>query len=908
MERRTFLGLAGLSLCSGLVEPAACFADSSEETAAYGSGHFGDWITDSFGLPAYRYTCNQIKDPKAFSAVDKAWRAATDHPHQVGNDRIVAVASNYGYVQVRQDEGSPKFLNDYSPDDGRYGGGIGFLADESDLLSTYYTGAADSFDRVFGMGYLRKKVTGHKYAIDQVIFAPFGDDPVMVSQVTITNRTEHVARPRWIEYWGCHHYQFSYRSFMEAAVLGDATASPKLRRAFADRFKHRFQAIKAGRGLIETQTFQGRSPEEEDSWLKVQAALAANPNNFFGGPVPPLPPAANMDDLHPPATFLVSLDAPCDGFTTDGASFFRGGIENAQGPARVLDNDLTTSGPGSALLLARNLILQPGESRTLYFLYGYLPAGFDLDTLVTRYEQDYASAWARSSAHWNQAGLRLKTQAEPWVERETAWSSYYLRSALTYDSYFHEHILSQGAPYQYIAGLQGAARDPLQHALPLVFSDPGIVRQVLRYTLKEMQPDGSLPYGVVGNGVPMPCRYRPSDLELWLLWLASEYVLATRDTKFLDETLTGATDATTVRALLARAYLRITTVIGVGKHDLMRLLNGDWNDSIVVNRLPPPQVAEVLRQGESVLNAAMAAYVLAYYARMLEFVGSTAPASEASAKAEAQKQAVRGQWAGQWFRRAWLGETLGWSGEKQMWLEPQPWAMISGSATPEQAATLVTSIDTFARRSSPLGAPLQSQPDQTMKDDSGVGTNGGIFAAINGTLIWALALNNGEMAWDEWKKNTLARHAAVYPDLWFGIWSGPDAYNSIHSRDPGGTGLDFPVLNMHSHTWPLYSSTKLLGLEFHSDGLRFHPTIPLSQYEFSSPLVGFEKTSRGYSGWYAPTIAGRWSIRIRLPHADLVRMKQVQINGVNHVLQPTEQGVQFSGQSQPAKPLRWRLI
>ena len=31
----------------------------------FGSGHFGEWITDQFGLPAYRYTCNQISDPKA---------------------------------------------------------------------------------------------------------------------------------------------------------------------------------------------------------------------------------------------------------------------------------------------------------------------------------------------------------------------------------------------------------------------------------------------------------------------------------------------------------------------------------------------------------------------------------------------------------------------------------------------------------------------------------------------------------------------------------------------------------------------------------------------------------------------------------------------------------------------------
>ena len=149
-----------------------------------------------------------------------------------------------------------------------------------------------------------------------------------------------------------------------------------------------------------------------------------------------------------------------------------------------------------------------------------------------------------------------------------------------------------------------------------------------------------------------------------------------------------------------------------------------------------------------------------------------------------------------------------------------------------------------------------------MKDDPGVGTNGGVFAAISGTLIWALAQVNGSMAWDEWKKNSLARHAELYPEMWFGIWSGPDAYNSVLSKNPGWTPPDFPVLNMHPHAWPLYSAAKLLGLEFHGNGVSFRPDLPLPAYEFSSPLLGFEKSKDGFSGWYAPEEAGHWHIDI----------------------------------------------
>lgn len=944
MERRKFLELAGVGLSSALVWPrlaaatgissSAVNADRARPTGIpFGSGHFGDWFDDEFGLPAYRYTCDQITDPKAITPVHPEWRAPTDHTHQVGNNRLVAAVSNYGYVQVRQDEGSPKFLNDYSPEDLHYGAGVGFLADGDNILSTYYSGNNDSFERIMGVGYLRKRVTGPRHSVDQVIFAPFGDDPVLISQVTITNHSGSSSRPRWVEYWGAHNYQFSYRSLMEGVVRGGMTKAAKLRRDFGKRFTHHFATIHSHAGLMETQAFLGRTPEEEQTWQKVQVYLKDHPTGFYGPQVPPLPPHATMEDLNPPPTFLVSLDAPADGFATNAAEFFQGGIENPQGMAVGLNNDLGYTGPESALLLERQLALNPGESRTIYFLYGYLPQGFEVDKLIAKYSENPGTQWKDSSDKWKQDGLRFRTKSAPWVEREVTWHHYYLRSDLTYDSFFNEHILSQGHVYQYIMGFQGAARDPLQHALPFIFSDPGLVREIVRYTLKEIQPDGSLPYGIVGSSVPMPCIYRPSDLEMWVLWLASEYVLATRDKEFLDEKIPlyphrqVESGDPTVRGLLARSYRHLTVGIGVGRHGLMRLSNGDWNDNVVVGNVPPAQFAEVRKVGESVLNAAMACYVLDYYARMLKSVGDTTLAEDAHSNAEAQRRAVREQWAGQWFRRAWLDEKLGWIGEDQIWLETQPWAIIGGAATPDQTDTLVAALNQLVRKPSPIGALLQNTGVAAMDSPVGQGTNGGIWPAINGTLVWALAMVNGSMAWDEWKKNSLAYHAQAYPDIWYGIWSGPDTYNSVLSKYPGQTmfsepnssdpkaradfGLfwtDFPVMNMHPHAWPLYSSAKLLGLEFDERGVTFQPNLPLEEYEFTSPLLGFKRSAGGYSGWYAPAKAGSWEIEMKLSGSELQRQLQLQVNGVAQQATRLDHGIRFRGESKPGEPLRWEIL
>jgi len=934
--RRRFLGAVGLTAggwrammgpTRGAGKGAPPVGPQAPGAKPYGSGYFGEWIEDPFGLPAYRYTCDQASDARARSPVNPEFRAPTNHTHQVGNDRLVAAVSNYGYVQVRQDEGSPKFLNDFSPERGLYGGGIGYLTDGRTVLSTYYPGNGEAFERTFGVGYLRKKVTGSGYIIDQVIFAPFGDDPVLISQATLTNQGTSSADLRWVEYWGAQAYQFSYRSFMESAAMMDQRKAPELRRRFAERFTHRFQLLDGPSGLLESKQFQGRAPEDEKIWAGLQKFMAANPSTFLGPAFEAPTPDAAMEDLNPPPTFLLSLDAAADAFSTNARTFFgTGGVRAPSGLAEPLDGRLDTAGPEAALLLERRVSLKPGETRTLYFAYGYLPQDVELEKLTAKYRHEASALWARSSDAWKRDGLQFSVASEPWVKREVTWHHYYLRSNLTYDDFFREHILSQGHVYQYLMGFQGAARDPLQHALPFVFTRPEIVREVLRYTLKEVHEDGFVPYGIVGHGMPMPVIFRPSDQQLWLLWLASEYVLATRDTAFLREELPTyplygpKAGKATVRDLLARCYRQLVEVIGTGEHGLMRLSNGDWNDNAVVGFVPPNLFEEVRKRAESVLNAAMATYVLDHYARLLDYVGDASAAAEARARAEAQRQAVRAQWTGQWFRRAWLTPELGWIGEDQIWLEPQPWAIIGGAATPQQARTLVQALDEKVRRPSPLGAMLHSKGVPKMSVTLGDGTNAGVWPSINGTLIWALAKVDAQRAWDEWKKNSLARHAATYPEIWYGIWSGPDTYNSVLSQHPGetmrqedmgGLGMswvDFPVMNMHPHAWPLYSAVKLFATEFSKEGVELAPALPVDSYRFESPLLGLAKSSQGYEGWYAPLGAGRWTVALRLPPEEAARFKNAVINGKKRRLAPSADGVvKLIGESFAGKPLRWSL-
>jgi hypothetical protein len=925
----TALGVAvvGPGWRSARASEAAGSQSSGAQLPIDGSGHFGTWFEDEFGLPAYRYTCNQTTDPAAQTPVTPGILGSTEHIHQVGNDRITAIVSNFGHVRVRQDEGVPKFLNDFDPTTSQFGGGFGYLTDGDETLSTYYDGSNPALERIFGAGYFRKRASSQNYSVEQTICAPFGDDPVLLSQVTIQNRSAARAKVRWIEYWGCQPYEFSFRAFIESfAGLGTPV---ELRRQFGRLFGHKVSSVNGLQGLLETKEFTERAVQDDAVWYRMKEQLKTHPNPFLSA-IDESTPGTAFDTAEVPPTFLISLDAPASSVSTDGEAFFgAGGPSNPEGLDEDWDGLRNVNGPHfvsphTVLLLERALDLAPGEKRTLSFLYGYLPEGFKLDALIARYKAKPADILGRSSAEWKSRGMRFDVVAEPWVKRESAWNHYSLRSSLTYDDFFGEHILNQNGFYEYVMGFQGAARDPLQHCLPFIFSDPDIVKSVLRYTLKEVRDDGSIPYAIVGHGAIAPIvSDNVSDVPLWLLWAVSEYVLATRDLKFLDEQIPASYSKTagrkdSVRNLLARCFRHQTDNVGTGKHGLVRMLNDDWNDGLIAT-YAQSVMAECVEQGESVLNTAMSAWVLDFYARMLRFAGDGSGLIEKlTATAGQARTAAQAQWTGKWLKRAWMGPTMGWLGESTLWIEPQPWAILGGVTTPEQTGEVIRAMNELLR-TGPMGAAQMSDgPDTRQGTPNDVGSleRGAIWPSLNQTLVWALAGVDPAMAWDEWKKNSFRAHANAYPDIWYGIWSGPDSWNSTLSKHPGATandpyfhGTDFPVLNVHSHACFLYSAVKLLGIDFTENGFNVSPELAAGEYRFDSPLFGVSRSASGkYEGWYAPSQPAAWTIQIQLPEEIAKRMSRAEVNGVAGPMKRIgNRMIALEGASEAGKPLRWTL-
>lgn len=457
---------------------------------------------------------------------------------------------------------------------------------------------------------------------------------------------------------------------------------------------------------------------------------------------------------------------------------------------------------GEPLTAAVDVDLPPGGRTTVWFRFGLL------DGPLPRPEPIYAGTLAALRER-----LPLHTGSS-----EIAWHAAMLTGGACVDGVLGGHTLNQGSAYSFRHGFNGAARDPLQHALPLVHLEPDLALSVLRNTCAWGSPDGDLPYALDGRKQPWTQLFRPSDQNLWALWLAAEYAAATGDLAAFDRPVPyhpchGA-EPVPLGENLRRQFRFFADEVGVGEHGHVRILNADWNDLAITESGVDREL--MIERGESVLNSAMAAWVLPVYAGLAERLGDRSTASEARERAADLRERVANEWNGRWFRRAHApgGAPIG---DHDLWLEVQPWAILCGAATSEQARALLATIDERCRAGSPLGARHRWPAGPTSQ----------VWFSVNMTLVWAASRHDQDLAWDEWRRMTLHAHSAVHPGIWTGTVSGPDCYLGPESDRPGETWAlpdvgvamqAYPVANLHSHSQPLLGYLRLLGVEPLADG------------------------------------------------------------------------------------------
>src|SRR4051794_36930903 len=801
------------------------------QAASYGSGVFGTWGADHGGLRLSRYT---IEEDKAPAAAQPELGGKRDAWHQLGNDHVVANAYNHGYVQLWSQDRLYQWANYYEAGGKHFSGGFGWLRTDGRTYSTLYDDRPAGTDpaRDFGTGYFARTTPAGGIDVGERTYAPFGDDPVLLHEITLHNTTRATKRASWVEYWDVNPY---------------------------------FPGSHTHLGL------------EAPVWDGGARTLS----------VRQLPSAQDTDPL---TIYAAALTGPLDGYETSSSVFFGAGsrAEPAEVAADKLSGSLAPPVPdgnlGQTLFAFRAPVtLAPGETVTLRYAYG-MARGATVAPLVTKYRAvaDPAGtserAWADFVPHAD-FGPRYD-----WLARELAWDAYMVRSGTTYEECAGRHIISQGGYYQYDLDFQGAFRDPLQHMLPLVYAAPGIARDVIAYSAQEQPANGGqIPYAVI----PQCQRFdlgTSDDLDLWLLLSAAEYGLATRDLRLFDEKVKWSDNGdATLWEHLEAAFAHQETQRGPHGGYIIGG-TGDWSDFST----------QFLQMTESMLVAAQAAVIYPRLAELADARGDKAFAGALRDTARGLRDVLKREWTGKgWYSRGYSGDRQ--LGQGVIYGEPQPWALLAGVADDKQRATLVANIRRFLTGVGAPGGPskIGSSQSPAARDpgvtetsaggDSGVGDGhavyvGGSWFAVNGWLAWALgAIGDREYAFDELVRNTLATHATVYPDHWDGVISTDDACRSWYSKDPANCGVGLSTAYagqiMHQPAWALFDAVKLAGVEPTADGYRIVPSLPMKSFSFELPRVGVTAAPGALRGYVRPEAGGVLRMRVAAPAGAVARVE-----------------------------------
>jgi Glycosyl hydrolase 36 superfamily, catalytic domain/Glycosyltransferase family 36 len=874
--------LAALIALSALLAPQALAAgppplsaDRSlpDLSSRYGSASFGRWTTDRFGLPAYLYAIDPATAPQAHqSELD----GSTDAWHQIGNDYLVADAHNEGWVQLWSQARAYQWINRYEPDAGHFTGGYGYLRLGDRTISTLYADrpAGARTERIFGSGYFQRRTAVKPVDIGERVYAPFGNSPVLLHDVTIRNTSHRRVRASWVEYWDVNPYD-EYRD----THLG--LASPRF--------------SKRGRILSVAETPDGVDPS-------------------------------------PLSAFAAQLRGRVHGWETNASAFFgSGGRGN---PAEVASGALgqsiaapvTEGQTGSTMFALRSPVkLRPGQSVTLRYVYGTAHAA-QIPSLVSRWRRA-DSPFVRSQRAWASWVPRASfSGSNAWLSRELAWDAYTLRSGATYEEACGHHIVSQGGYYQYDFGWQAAYRDPLQHALPLIYSDPALAKEVLRYSAQEQdQASGAIPYSMGEMCRPLAQQGTSNDLDLWLLWTAAEYGLASRDLSFFNEKARWRDGgSSTLWKHLVRAFTHQESFRGPHGGYSTVGTNGDWSDLSTA----------ILGMTESNLVTAQLAYVYPRLAELADLRGAKGFARKLRAAAAQDRAAMRSQWTGLgWYSRGYADDSQ--LGTGALFGEPQPWALLAGIPTRSQARTLVANVRRFLQGvGAPAGlhgpaqigasqSPARDDPAVTERTFPGLSPNnavfpGGAWYSVNGWLVLALGQLDGvvpharTLAFDELRRNTLAAHAHAFPDHWNGVLSVDDVCYAFYETDPSRCGIGFSTLYdtqiMHQPAWSLFDTINLAGIEPTRAGYRIDPQLPMRSFSLRLSRAGVAYSSGVARGYLRPAGHGLLRMAVSVPTSWRARGVSAFADGQPIAVRLAKGIARFSIRADGRKPVDWAVV
>jgi len=498
--------------------------------------------------------------------------------------------------------------------------------------------------------------------------------------------------------------------------------------------------------------------------------------------------------------------------------------------------------------LETDVELAVGETKEVVFIVGQRSESqayeiikkYDEDGVVEKELDELKSYW-----HSKLDNLYVQTPDDKFNNMINVWNAYQC---------FITFIWSRAASFQYCGLRNGYGyRDTVQDIQGIIHLAPEMAVEQIKFMLsaqvtngaglplvkythkagEENTPDD--PDYVRETGHP---SYRADD-ALWLFPTIFKYISETGNTDFLDEEISYANNGEkgTVYDHLKRAIS--FSMNNLGNHGMPAGLHADWNDCLRLGK-----------KGESTFVAFQLVYaikILKGYAEMKNDTDYIKYLDEIGAKLDNIMNTLC------WNEDRWIrgfkedGTVIGkrTDPEANIWLEPQPWSVISGCANKEQAKLAMDSV--YRELNTPYGTMLLYPPYKDHQFDGALmelfnpttKENGGIFSHTQGWVILAESLlGNGNRAYKYWKEsspstqNDNADVRVIEPYAHGQNVEGKDSPYAGRAHVHWLTGTASTVM--------VGSVEGILGLRPQTDGLVISPSIP-------SDWDGFKmtKTFRG---------------------------------------------------------------
>ena len=578
--------------------------------------------------------------------------------------------------------------------------------------------------------------------------------------------------------------------------------------------------------------------------------------------------------------FLKMLGADELSWTCNRQAFIgrHGAWKSARGIRTTLDGQ-TGTGIDPCMVLRGSLQVEPGEKRTVVFLFG---TGSDYKSRLATLEscetiQKVQNRIEQTREHWARVleSIQIKTPSHDFDQLVNGWLLYQTIAC---------RIFGRSAFYQ--SGGAFGFRDQLQDVMAVVYSSPELAREQILRSAARQYVEGDVQHWwhpPSGKGT----RTRFSDDFLFLPFVVCHYIRVTGDDSVLQEVVPFVTSPSLTEAeheryeqpflseetatLLEHCIRAIGHGMKYGRHGLPLMGCGDWNDGM--------SRVGIGGQGESVWVGWFQIVVFEQFSGVLIRLGERPEFQQRLIEtvASLRRNLEEHAWDGEWYVRAFFddGKPLGNKQSEECNIDSlaQSWSVIANGATEHAKQAFRNAVKHLYLRDEKMvllfTPPFErSDPDPGYIQGylSGVRENGGQYTHAALWMVQAgTLLGFGDLSFEMFQSLNPIRHTQTDQDV------------HKYKIEPYVVAADVYANPQHIGRggWSWYTGSaawmyrvaleNILGLKQEGNRVTFAPCVPRNWTEFQVTLKMGKST---------------WIVRIKLTesHDDSASSQALQLH------------------------------